>query len=150
MRGPTPALLSVAAGIALGVGAFTFLYARGASYLTDAPEACANCHVMQRHFIAWQAASHRAAAVCNDCHTPHDLLGKWTTKALNGLHHSLAFTTGHFPDAIRITARNRTVTEATCRSCHGELVASISRGEAPGHGQAISCLQCHRDVGHGS
>jgi len=35
--------LSVAVGAACGVGGYAFIYARGASYLTDDPAACANC-----------------------------------------------------------------------------------------------------------
>ena len=43
------ALVAAAAtvGLAAGVGAYTFGYARAASYLTDDPKACANCHVME-------------------------------------------------------------------------------------------------------
>ena len=33
----------------------------GASYLTDDPAACANCHVMQEHFDAWPRSSHRTS-----------------------------------------------------------------------------------------
>jgi len=40
-------LLAVFAGASLGVGAFTFGYAQGASYLSNDPAACVNCHVMQ-------------------------------------------------------------------------------------------------------
>ena len=36
-------------GIALGLGAYTFAYAKGWSYLTNNPQACANCHVMNEH-----------------------------------------------------------------------------------------------------
>jgi formate-dependent nitrite reductase cytochrome c552 subunit len=76
-------ILVVAVGFALGVDACTFVYARGASYLTNDPAACANCHVMRVQYDGWIAGSHRAA-VCNDCHTPPGPLGKHTTKALNG------------------------------------------------------------------
>jgi len=39
-------LLGIALGLLMGVGGYTFIYARGASYMTDDPAACANCHVM--------------------------------------------------------------------------------------------------------
>jgi nitrate/TMAO reductase-like tetraheme cytochrome c subunit len=29
---------------------------------------------MREQFDGWLRASHRAVAVCNDCHTPHDVL----------------------------------------------------------------------------
>jgi formate-dependent nitrite reductase cytochrome c552 subunit len=43
--------------------------------------------------LKWQQSSHQHVAVCNDCHLPHDAVGKWVTKADNGFFHSLAFTT---------------------------------------------------------
>ena len=64
----------ILAGIAIGIGGFTFVYARGYSYLTNDPAACANCHIMKEHFAAWSKSSHRAVATCNDCHTPHELV----------------------------------------------------------------------------
>jgi nitrate/TMAO reductase-like tetraheme cytochrome c subunit len=43
--------LGVAVGLVVGVGAYTFIYAKGGSYLTDNPAACANCHIMTRWAI---------------------------------------------------------------------------------------------------
>ena len=140
------ALTAVLVGVAVGVGAYTFVYARGASYLTDDPTACANCHVMQEQYSGWLASSHRAVAVCNDCHTPHTLVGKWATKAVNGFRHSVAFTTGRFPEPIRITAPNRAVTEATCRACHADIVQAVDPGA--GASGRLDCIRCHRSVGH--
>lgn len=39
--------LPVMAGLVLGLGFYTFVYAKGYSYLSDRSEACTNCHVMQ-------------------------------------------------------------------------------------------------------
>ena len=39
-------ILGVAIGVLVGVGAYTFVYARGYSYMTDNAEACMNIHVM--------------------------------------------------------------------------------------------------------
>lgn len=125
------ALGALLIGAAIGLGAFTFVYARGYSYLTDDPAACANCHVMDEHFAAWLKSSHRAVAGCNDCHTPHTLLGKWTTKARNGFWHSFWFTTGDFPYPLRITERNRDIVGDACRDCHAALVASMAPGRHP-------------------
>jgi cytochrome c nitrite reductase small subunit len=139
-------LVALAAGVALGVGGYTFVYARGASYLTNDPAACVNCHVMREQFDGWVTSSHRAVAVCNDCHTPPGLVPKYATKALNGFWHSFAFTTGWFPEPIRINARNRSVTEAACRHCHAAVVEAIDPGPAgPG---ALACTRCHDSVGH--
>ena len=129
-------------GLGLGVGAYTLLYAKGWAYLTNDPAACANCHVMQGHLDAWIKSSHRAVATCNDCHTPHDLVGKYMTKAQNGFWHSFYFTTGRFPDPLRITERNRDVTEQACRYCHQPIVDAIDPDPR------ISCIRCHTYVGH--
>ena len=148
MRGATLALIAaVLGGVLVGIGGYTFVYARGYSYLTNDPAACANCHVMRDHFAAWTRSSHAAVAVCNDCHTPHDLVPKYLVKAQNGFWHSFYFTTGRYPDPLRITERNRRVTEQACRNCHGELTESIE----PVHSSAAdatACIRCHDTVGH--
>jgi cytochrome c nitrite reductase small subunit len=145
-RGLLAAALLV--GFVAGIGSYTFLYAKGYSYLTNDPAACANCHVMQDHFDAWTRASHRSVAVCNDCHTPPGLVPKYLTKAQNGFWHSFYFTTGNYPDPLRITARNHRVTERACRTCHAELTASIDPAHADTAGQGLQCSSCHNDVGH--
>jgi cytochrome c nitrite reductase small subunit len=139
---------ALAIGVSLGVGFYTFVYAKGYSYLTNDPAACANCHIMRDHFSAWTRASHRAVAVCNDCHTPPGLVPKYMTKARNGFWHSFYFTTGRFPDPLRITPRNHEVTELACRTCHAELTAAIDPPHANGRSRALGCTTCHNDVGH--
>lgn len=145
-------MASMAGGIALGLGAFTFGYARGYSYLTNDPAACANCHIMQEHFSAWLKGSHRAVATCNDCHTPHTFVGKYATKARNGFWHSFYFTTGRFPDPLRITESNRAVTEASCRYCHTDITTAIDPAGASAHASDTAtttrCVRCHMYVGH--
>lgn len=129
-------------GAAIGLGLFTFVYARGSSYLGSDPAACANCHIMQEHYVAWQKSSHHAVAGCNDCHAPPSGLAKYWVKARNGFNHSYAFTTGDFVDPLRITQKNREVTEAQCRHCHQDLVQTM------GHVADVSCIRCHTFVGH--
>lgn len=139
-------VLGAAIGLAVGVGGYTFVYARGASYLTDNPAACANCHVMREQYDGWIKSSHRAVAVCNDCHTPAGLVSKYATKASNGFWHSFAFTTGRYPDPLRIKAHNRVIAEEACRECHRAIVDAIDPPHRPGAGAA--CLACHHAVGH--
>ena len=129
----------------LAVGGYTFIYAKGYSYVTNDPAACANCHIMENHYRAWEKSSHRAVAVCNDCHTPPGMVPKYTVKAINGFNHSLAFTTGRFPEPLRITDMNRNATEKACRKCHGEVVAAIEAHPAQ---PQLSCIRCHATVGH--
>lgn len=138
--------VAVLLGGLAGIGGYTFVYAKGYSYLTNDPRACANCHVMNDHFAAWARSSHRSVATCNDCHTPPGLLPKYATKATNGFWHSFYFTTGGYPDPIRITGRNRRATERACRHCHEELTESIDAQH--GAGQDLSCTRCHETVGH--
>ena len=141
-------------GMAIGTGAFTFVYARGYSYLTKDPSACANCHIMSEHFSAWLKSSHHAVATCNDCHTPHALVPKYLTKARNGFWHSFYFTTGNFPDPLRITERNHDIVEEACRYCHAPITQSMQPGHHAanevqgGAGEDVECSHCHRYVGH--
>lgn len=149
-------IFSVLLGIALGIGAFTFVYAKGFSYVTNDPSACGNCHVMDDHLDAWQKSSHQSVAVCNDCHTPSGFIPKYVTKAENGFWHAFAFTTGEYPDPIRIRERNLEVTEEACLKCHKSLTASMSSGvHMTGDGirpapdaDKVTCTRCHANVGH--
>ena len=144
---PGLALLCAAAlGVLFGLGAFTFGYGDGTAYLSNDPASCANCHVMQTHYDSWLNSSHKGVATCNDCHLPHDFAGKWITKADNGFFHSLAFTTGGFPEPIRIKERNRRVTQGACLNCHSDYVNHMLPAVTGGETQ--SCVHCHGDAGH--
>lgn len=138
-------VLAALLGCALGVGGFTFRYAEGLSYLSDDPASCRNCHVMREVYDAWTRSSHQGVAVCNDCHTPHTFLAKWVVKGINGWNHSFAFTSGRFPDPIRIRALNVEVTQANCIECHEVLVSETlaAAGQPP-----VLCTGCHGSVGH--
>ncbi len=133
-------------GMAAGLGTFTFVYAKGSSYLTNDPAACANCHIMSEQYSGWIKSSHRSVAVCNDCHTPHTFVGKYATKMRNGFWHSFYFTSGTFPEPIQITPPSRAIAEATCRDCHGEVVDAIDHHDEDGKRSA--CTRCHAGVGH--
>jgi cytochrome c nitrite reductase small subunit len=141
-------ILGIGLGLAVGVGVYTFWYGKGYSYMSNDPAACANCHIMNEQFNGWQKASHHTAATCNDCHTPHNFVGKYYTKATNGFWHSYYFTVGGFHEPIQITERNRRVTEESCRYCHQQMVESITVSQNEEHFNQVSCIRCHRDVGH--
>jgi cytochrome c nitrite reductase small subunit len=144
---PLAALVfAVAVGLAAGLGGFTFAYAKGYSYLQDDPAACANCHVMEDHYAGWTKSSHRNVATCNDCHAPTTVVAKYVNKADNGFWHGLKFTTGDYPENIRIREHNREITEAACRTCHGDLVDPLDANHTGP--DAVSCIRCHGSVGH--
>jgi cytochrome c nitrite reductase small subunit len=140
------ALIVILCGICAGLGVFTFGYGQGASYLSNDPAACANCHIMQESYDSYLVSSHENVATCNDCHLSHDPIGKWVTKADNGFFHSLAFTTGDFHEPIQIKDRNRRVTQDACLHCHSDFVHNMLP-EKPG-GDMLLCVHCHSDVGH--
>jgi cytochrome c nitrite reductase small subunit len=147
--GTTATLLLAAAalvGILAGLGAFTFTYGEGASYLSSNPDACVNCHIMRDQYASWNASSHSAQAGCVDCHLPHGPISKWISKAENGWFHSVGFTLQNFPEPIRIKPRNRAIVQRNCVECHTAMVHEMLPATAGG--ESVSCIHCHADVGH--
>jgi len=136
-------LLSILLGLSGGIGIFTFGYAKGASYLSNDPEACHNCHVMNQVFEGWTKGGHQHVAVCNDCHVPHDFFGKWFTKADNGFHHSWAFTFKKIPVSIRARQMSKEIVQNNCIRCHSQIFEHLSPLE-----EDRNCVTCHREVGH--
>ena len=140
-------MVALVLGVGLGLGTYTFAYARGWAYMTNDPRACANCHVMNEQLDGWAKSSHRAVAVCNDCHVPHSLVPKYWTKATNGFQHSYHFTRGQFPEPIRALPASLAIAEKNCRRCHEPVVDTMG---TPAHAGSrdISCIRCHASVGH--
>lgn len=148
-------IASVLVGLFIGLGSYTFIYAKGYSYISNDPKVCANCHIMNEQYDGWQKGSHHAVAVCNDCHTPHDLVGKYYTKAENGYHHSKAFTLQNFHEPIQIRPKNKKILEHNCLRCHSEFVEHITtysnelNDKSLDEYNEVDCVRCHKDVGHG-
>jgi cytochrome c nitrite reductase small subunit len=139
-------ILLIVIGIPIGLGLFTFSYAKGGSYLSDDPAACMNCHVMRDQYEAWQHSSHRRVAACNDCHTPHSsVIAKYVVKGINGFNHSLAFTTGNFHEPIRANEMNAAVVQENCIACHQNVTTMMAVNHAE---EELACVTCHNDVGH--
>ena len=151
-------LFAVTLGTLAGVGTFTFGYGKGASYLSNDPKSCINCHVMQEQYDSWEQSSHRHVAVCNDCHLPHYFLGKYVTKAEHGFMHSLKFTTQDFHQPIEIKPASKRTTQNSCVHCHKDVVHGLLQTPKAEHtaGSDVpvvqqdthSCVHCHADVGH--
>ena len=139
-------VLAAACGVLFGAGAFTLDYGEGLSYFSKDPAACANCHIMKPQYDSWLKSSHQALATCVDCHLPHDFFGKYLAKAENGYNHSRAFTLQDFHEPILINSKNSRILQDNCLGCHQDLVHQLIDGaEQP----AVSCVHCHRGVGHG-
>ena len=135
--------------IPAGIGVFTFVYAKGFSYLSTDPRACVNCHVMNPQYDAWLKSGHRHVATCVECHLPHVGLAKWIAKADHGFRHSAAFTLQNFKEPIEITPHDALIVQANCVRCHDELVHAIV-GPAGPPGRELDCLHCHNRAGHGA
>lgn len=141
-------ILGLVTGMGAGVGAYTFRYAEGLSYLSSDPKACVNCHIMRPEYDGWQKSSHHAVAVCVDCHLPAQLPDKLIAKAENGYRHSKEFTAQTFAEPIEIQARGRDILQANCVRCHADLVAAMNAGDPEGP-EHVPCVHCHANVGHG-
>lgn len=136
-------------GVSAGMGLFVFHISRAASYLSDRPETCMNCHVMTTQYVTWQHSSHARVATCNDCHVPHDSFArKYAFKARDGLWHATVFTMRWEPQVIRLSQGAIPVVEENCRRCHAKVIEDVA---VSAHGSGdLRCWQCHREVPHGS
>lgn len=133
-------------GVPVGTSTATFIFADGFSYLSANPKACMNCHVMKDGFNSWEASSHHAFTSCNDCHTSGSTVSKYSQKAVNGILHSWAFSTGRFKEPIQIKDFNKKIVMQNCLQCHAQMIES-SQFAHLGFGQS-SCLSCHQNTGH--
>ncbi len=147
-------------GVLLGIGGYTMHFAEGLAYLSNDPQACVNCHIMNEQFDAWRKGPHHAVATCNDCHVPPHFPAKYIAKSENGYHHSKGFTMQpadpdepgrrqYIHEPVMIKDRNSQVLQDNCLRCHGDFVHDIVRGSTWDE-NAIRCVHCHRGVGHGA
>jgi cytochrome c nitrite reductase small subunit len=136
-------------GVLLGAGLFTFDYGEGLSYFGTDPKNCMNCHIMRNEYDSWQKSGHHQAAVCVDCHLPHEFIPKYLAKADNGYRHSKGFTFNDFHEPIQIKPRNANILQDSCIRCHADFVHELVEGSRSVSGEAVQCVHCHRGVGHG-
>jgi cytochrome c nitrite reductase small subunit len=142
-------------GVLIGIGLLILRISNAASYLSDNPNACINCHVMTPQFATWQRSSHARVATCNDCHVPQDnLIRTYAFKASDGLRHSFMFTFRLEPEVIRIKDAGRDVVQENCIRCHLKIMDQLSlisvTGEMSEHGGGKLCWGCHRETPHGT
>lgn len=134
-----------ALGVAVGLAVVVARVSNAASYLTNAPETCVNCHVMTDAYATWQRGSHARVAVCTDCHVPHsNLVAKQVFKARDGLRHAAIFTARAEPQVLRLSKGAVPVVQANCVRCHADQFAMIRLFDT----QDRVCWDCHTGV-HG-
>lgn len=141
-------------GAIVALGLYLAKTANVASYLTDDPKACINCHVMTTEYITWNHSSHREVASCNDCHVPHDnVIKKYAFKAKDGLYHASVYTTRTEPQSIIMHEAGREVVQNNCINCHfNQVTDAKSTGWIDSHLSdrlERTCWECHRETPHG-
>jgi len=133
-------------GIAVGVALLLARIADAASYLSDSPRTCMNCHVMTDAYTTWQRGSHARVALCTDCHVPHtNLVAAVAFKATDGLKHSYVFTTRTEPQVIKLSQRAVPVVQTNCLRCHDQELAMVRLAAS----SERKCWDCHDNI-HGS
>ncbi|MBM3403343.1 MAG: cytochrome c nitrite reductase small subunit [Bacteroidetes bacterium] len=150
----------VALGIIAGLSLFLFYISNAASYLSDNPKTCTNCHVMNPQFATWQHSSHREVTNCNDCHVPHDnVVRKYFFKTQDGLRHATIFTLRTEPDVIMIKEMGQRVVHENCIRCHLQVLENPEEVEESGEEEEAEgevewmqrkCWECHREAPHGT
>jgi len=144
----------VALGVLGGLGLLILRVSNAASYLSDDPNTCINCHVMTPQFATWQRSSHARVATCNDCHVPQDnFIRTYAFKASDGARHSFMFTFRLEPQVIRIKEAGINVVQENCIRCHYNFTNETSlvtvSGRSARHGEGRLCWDCHRETPHG-
>lgn len=142
------------AGVVAGLFFYIAHISRVASYLSDNPSTCMNCHIMAPQYATWNHSSHRNRANCNDCHVPHNnVFNKYFFKAKDGIRHATIFTLRKEPQVIFIKEAGKQVVMDNCIRCHQDLLRdekvqnytsayNHERSERP-------CWDCHRETPHG-
>lgn len=133
-------------GVAVGLAVVLTRIANAASYLSDDPRTCINCHVMTDAYASWQRGSHGRVAVCVDCHVPHsNIVAKYAFKSRDGMRHSYVFTLRGEPQVLELSAGAAPVVQANCVRCHGASLAMIRLAGATER----RCWDCHENI-HGA
>jgi len=141
-------------GILVGLGVYIMHISKAPSYLSNRPETCINCHVMNPQYATWNHSSHRETATCVDCHVPHDnFFNTYYFKAKDGLRHATVFTMRAEPQVIFIREDGKQVVQQNCVRCHEKLISdnvAAAPFEAFRHFRnERPCIECHRETPHG-
>jgi len=154
---PPPGWRTVAViitGAIVGLGIYTFIVSNAVSYVSDKPETCINCHIMNVQYASWFHSAHRGYASCNDCHVPHtNPVSKYFFKAQDGMRHASIFTLRAEPQVILIKEAGKAVVQENCKRCHSKMNENVGTLAVSLHtaaeNQGKLCWDCHREVPHG-
>jgi cytochrome c nitrite reductase small subunit len=147
---PWKTLIIIGLGVIAGLGLVIVDASRAISYLSDEPETCVNCHVMNTQYATWQRSSHHNVATCTDCHVPHNnVLDKYYFKAKDGMRHAFVFAFRLEPQVIRLSHGADKVIQDNCRRCHSHAMQAINVARSGTESHTLLCWECHRDVPHG-
>ncbi|MBN2891428.1 MAG: cytochrome c nitrite reductase small subunit [Bacteroidales bacterium] len=147
--------VAVILGVIVGLFFYSFKISNASSYISDEPETCINCHVMEPEYATWFHSSHREVATCNDCHVPHtSVFAKYFFKAKDGMRHATIFTLRLEPQVIQIKEAGVNVVQQNCIRCHSFVNEDVNTINITGknyqHGEGKLCWECHREVPHGT
>jgi len=147
--------VAILLGVFVGLFIYSFKISNAASYISDEPETCINCHVMESQYATWFHSSHRKNATCNDCHVPHtSVFAKYFFKGKDGLRHATIFTLRTEPQVIQIKHQGVSVVQQNCIRCHSNVNQNVTTMNVTGsnysHGEGKLCWECHREVPHGT
>ena len=146
-------VVSVLLGIFFGLAAYAIYISKAPSYLSDKPETCINCHVMNSQYYDWAHSAHSRGVPCNDCHVPHDnIFHKYFFKARDGLRHAAIFTLRTEPQTIYIRDAGRKTVQENCLRCHSNVTGKeYMYSVQPNYHNYLaerSCRDCHRETPH--
>ncbi len=140
-------ILMAVAGLLCGMALLLFRVSNAASYLSDAPETCINCHVMTPYYASWQRSSHREEATCNDCHVPQDnIFRTYYFKATDGMRHTRVFALRQEPQTLVLNPAAVPVIQQNCVRCHEHQIMRTAMGSSANE---RLCWECHRETPHG-
>jgi len=143
-------LIIVALGVIAGMGLVLTDLSRAISYLSDEPETCVNCHVMNTQYATWQHSAHSRVATCNDCHVPHDnIIHSYLFKAQDGLRHASMFALRLEDQVIRLKEGAVGVIKDNCKRCHQRAMQNVVAMQL-NPGEERVCWDCHKGVPHGT
>lgn len=140
----------IISGVLTGLVLLILYTGNAASYLSDKPETCINCHVMYTQYSSWRLSSHARVATCNDCHVPQDnVFRKYLFKASDGLRHSTMFTFRLEPQVMKIKHAGIEVVQENCIRCHSDLV-DHTQLTSKQFSDERKCWSCHEETPHGT